>query len=45
LTWDKVGLADIDKDATVKFVKDKYLGCEFHDPITSYEAPAHSMPT
>ena len=45
LTWDNADRSDIDKDATVKFVKEKYLGCEFHDPITSYEAYAHSIST
>jgi len=44
LTWDKLGQADIDKDATVKFVKDKYLGCEFTEPLEFEEAlPLHLM--
>jgi hypothetical protein len=44
LTWDDMDHADIDKDATVKFVSDKYLGCEFSEPLQSDEAlPLHLL--
>ena len=44
LTSDNVNQGDIDKDATVKFVKDKYLGCEFTEPLHLEEAlPFHLM--
>lgn len=33
LTSDKVNQRDIDADATVKFVKNNYMGCEFAEPL------------
>jgi len=44
VTSDKEERADVDKDATVKFVEDKYLGCEFTEPLEFEEAlPLHLM--
>jgi hypothetical protein len=33
LTWVIVDPADLHKNAKVTFLKDKYLGCEFHGPL------------
>ena len=45
LTSDNVDQGDIDKEATVRFVKDKYLGCEFAEPLHLEEEalPFHLM--
>ena len=44
LTSDNVNQSDIDKDATVTFVRDKYLGCEFTEPLKFEEAlPLHLL--
>ncbi|MBW1896541.1 MAG: hypothetical protein JRI47_05745 [Deltaproteobacteria bacterium] len=42
LTWDIVDPADLHKNATVTFVKDKYIGCKFHDRL-NHVKPRHSL--
>jgi hypothetical protein len=42
LTWDIVDPADLHKNAKVKFVKDKYLGCQFLDPL-NHVKPQHTL--